>query len=241
MIATLPSSLLALCHSGRRRIRLVHLAVRPASLARIPGVPQWRRRSLEGRSGRGRAVVGAIAFIFGFAIVFVSLGALFGFRGATEGPRARLSIVFGSVTILLGMFFADGGPRGGSTPNDESITCPVSILGAGALGFLFGSDGHRVSVRPRGDPASRDEFGRDRTARFDPRALLLLRTRHPVRRRRVGDRVGVHRLIVATPSPTHDRRIGGVFLIVIGILEVTARGTRSSSGARQLSVGRAIM
>jgi len=47
------------------------------------------------------------------------------------------------------------------------------------------------------------------------------RTRHPVRRRRVGDRVGVHRLIVATPSQRTIGRIGGVFLIVIGILEVT--------------------
>ena len=82
---------------------------------------------------------GFVSFIIGFAIVFVSVGALFGGFGALLRDHERtLSIVFGSVTILLGLFFAGWWPSRWLNRERRIHHVPrVSILGAGALGFLF--------------------------------------------------------------------------------------------------------
>jgi len=129
MIATLPSSLLAALPIAVAAGFVSFIS--PCVLPLLPGYLAFlsgAAGSLEGRSGRGRAVVGAIAFIFGFAIVFVSLGALFGGFGALLKDHERgLSIVFGS------------------------ITCPGSRFSEPVRwAFCSRSDGHRVSVRPSG-------------------------------------------------------------------------------------------
>src|SRR3984957_11635512 len=112
MIATLPSSLIAALPIAVAA-GFVSFAS-PCVLPLLPGslpFPSGAPGSVEGRSGRGRAVIGAVAFIVGFAIVFVSIGALFGGFGASLRDHERpLSIVFGVVTILLGMFFAGWWP-----------------------------------------------------------------------------------------------------------------------------------
>jgi cytochrome c-type biogenesis protein len=116
--------------------------VSPCVLPLLPGYLAFlsgAAGSLEGRAGRGRAVIGAIAFIIGFAIVFVSLGALFGgFGSLLRDDQRTLSIVFGSITILLGMFFAGWWPSSWLNRDQRIHHLPrASILGAGALGFLF--------------------------------------------------------------------------------------------------------
>jgi cytochrome c-type biogenesis protein len=95
--------------------------------------------TLEGRSGRGRAVIGSIAFILGFAFVFVSVGALFGGLGASLKDHERLlGVVFGAVTILLGMFFAGWWPSTMLNRERRIHYLPrATIVGAGALGFFF--------------------------------------------------------------------------------------------------------
>ena len=140
MIATLPSSLIvdlpiAVAAGFVSFISPCVLPLLPGYLAFLSGAAG----SLEGRSGRGRAVVGAVAFIIGFAIVFVSLGALFGGFGALlRDDQRTLSIVFGAVTIALGMFFAGWWPSSFLNRERRIHHLPrVSILGAGALGFLF--------------------------------------------------------------------------------------------------------
>jgi cytochrome c-type biogenesis protein len=140
MIATLPSSLLAALPVAVAA-GFVSFAS-PCVLPLLPGYLAFlggAAGSLEGRSGRGRAVVGAVAFIVGFAIVFVSLGALFGgFGDLLRDDQRVLSIVFGSVTILLGMFFAGWWPSSLLNREQRIHHLPrASILGAGALGFLF--------------------------------------------------------------------------------------------------------
>src|SRR5579863_9912929 len=108
MIATLPSSLLAALPIAVAAGFVSFIS--PCVLPLLPGYLAFlsgAAGSLEGRSGRGRAVLGSISFIVGFAIVFVSLGALFGGFGAMlKDHEQELSIVFGTVTILLGLFFA---------------------------------------------------------------------------------------------------------------------------------------
>jgi cytochrome c-type biogenesis protein len=94
---------------------------------------------IEGRSGRGRAFVGSLAFVLGFALVFVSFGALFGGLGGQLKTHERLlQEIFGVVTIALGLFFAGWWPSKWLQRERRVQHVPrVSILGAGALGFIF--------------------------------------------------------------------------------------------------------
>jgi cytochrome c-type biogenesis protein len=140
MIATLPSSLLAALPIAVAAGFVSFIS--PCVLPLLPGYLAFlggAAGSLEGRSGRGRAVVGSVAFILGFAIVFVSLGALFGGLGASLKDHQRgLAIVFGAVTILLGMFFAGWWPSRFLNRERRIHYLPrASIIGAGALGFFF--------------------------------------------------------------------------------------------------------
>lgn len=91
------------------------------------------------RSGRGRAVLGSIAFILGFAFVFVSLGALFGAFGTTLKSHDRIfEIIFGALTVGLGLFFAGWWPSSWLQRDRRIHHLPrASIMGAGLLGFTF--------------------------------------------------------------------------------------------------------
>jgi cytochrome c-type biogenesis protein len=95
---------------------------------------------LEGRAGRGRAFIGSIAFIAGFTLVFVSFGALFGDFGQRLNAHQRvLEIVFGVITIGLGLFFAGLWPSSWLNRERRIHHLPrASIVGAAALGFTFG-------------------------------------------------------------------------------------------------------
>ncbi len=140
MIATLPSSLLAALPIAVAAGFVSFIS--PCVLPLLPGYLAFlsgAAGSLEGRSGRGRAVLGSISFIIGFAIVFVSVGALFGGFGHLLRDHDRtLSIVFGTATIFLGLFFAGWWPSRWLNRERRIHHLPrVSILGAGALGFLF--------------------------------------------------------------------------------------------------------
>ncbi len=116
--------------------------VSPCVLPLLPGYLAFLSGSTGaagGRSGRGRAVLGALAFVVGFAVVFVSFGALFGGLGSTLKTHQRLlEIVFGVVTVLLGLFFAGWWPSSWLGRERRVHRLPrVSVLGAAMLGFLF--------------------------------------------------------------------------------------------------------
>lgn len=117
--------------------------VSPCVLPLLPGYVAFLSGAagrLEGRSGRGRAFVGSLAFVLGFTLVFVSVGALFGGLGATLKTHERvLEEVGGVVTIGLGFFFAGWWPSKLLQRERRIHWLPrASILGAGALGFTFG-------------------------------------------------------------------------------------------------------
>lgn len=116
--------------------------VSPCVLPLLPGYLAFlsgATGSIEGRSGRGRAVLGSLAFIFGFAVVFVSFGAAFGGLGSSLRTHQRtLEIAFGVVTMLLGLFFAGWWPSTWLQRDRRVHRLPrVSIVGAAMLGFLF--------------------------------------------------------------------------------------------------------
>jgi cytochrome c-type biogenesis protein len=165
-----------------------------------------------------------VAFIIGFAVVFVSLGALFGGFGALLRDDERiLSVVFGVITILLGMFFGGWWPSSWLNRERRIHYLPrASILGAGALGFLFAL-GWTPCIGPTlGAIIGLEENSGATALRGSILAFFYC----------LG--LGIPFIVAALATEwvstasswlrRHQRaigRIGGLLLIVIGILEVT--------------------
>ena len=140
MIASLPASLLA-AFPLAFAAGLVSF-VSPCVLPLLPGYLAFLGGSasrLDGRSARGRTLLGSLAFILGFSAVFVSFGALFGQFGDTLKAHQRpLEIVFGLVTIVLGFFFAGWWPSSWLQRERRVHFLPrASVLGAALLGIFF--------------------------------------------------------------------------------------------------------
>ena len=140
MIASLPASLLA-AFPLAFAAGLVSF-VSPCVLPLLPGYLAFLGGSasrVEGRSARGRTLLGSLAFILGFSAIFVSFGALFGQFGDTLKAHQRpLEIVFGLVTIVLGFFFAGWWPSSWLQRERRVHFLPrASVLGAALLGIFF--------------------------------------------------------------------------------------------------------
>ncbi len=92
----------------------------------------------EAEVRRGRMLLGSVLFVLGFAVVFVTIGALSGAVGDwLIDYRRTITVVLGSLTIVLGLVFA------GLVPflQREWRVHAVPAVGLGAaplLGFLFG-------------------------------------------------------------------------------------------------------
>ncbi len=140
MIATLPSSLLAAIPVA---IAAGFVSfVSPCVLPLLPGYLGFLSGSLGTVSVRrpGRTVLGAMAFILGFTLVFVSYGALFGELGNTlKTDQRTISIIFGVVTIVMGMLFAGWLPSAWLLRERRVHFLPsATVFGALLLGFFFG-------------------------------------------------------------------------------------------------------
>lgn len=93
------------------------------------------------RPHRVRVLLGALAFVGGFSIVYMSLGTVFGgFGEALRSDTRGLEIGLGSFTILLGLLFAGVLPRASLWQRELKVHWlpPATIAGAAALGVLFG-------------------------------------------------------------------------------------------------------
>ena len=202
--------------------------VSPCVLPLLPGYVALLTGStgrIEGPAGRGRALIGSIAFILGFAIVFVSFGALFGDFGAHLKAHERvLEIVFGVVTIGLGLFFSGLWPSSWLSRERRIHHVPrASVLGAGALGFTFGL-GWTPCIGPT--LASilflEDILGRsDRASRIDPRVLLCAGLGLPF----IAAALATEWMATASKWLRRHARviglIGGLLLVGIGVCEIT--------------------
>ncbi len=139
MIAALPSSLVAAFPLAFAAGLLSFIS--PCVLPLLPGYVAFLGGAVgaSGARSRGRALRGSLAFVAGFAVVFVSFGALFGGLGATLRNHQRgLEIGFGAITILMGLFFAQWWP--GSWLQRERRVHHVpraTVAGAGLLGVTF--------------------------------------------------------------------------------------------------------
>lgn len=78
----------------------------PCVLPLVPGYLSYAAGMTDVKA-KGRVALGAILFTFGFTILFISYGALFGSLGAKINSHARIiSIVLGLLTIAMGFVFA---------------------------------------------------------------------------------------------------------------------------------------
>lgn len=113
----------------------------PCVLPLVPGYLSY----VTGLSGadlesakKGRMVTGALLFVAGFALVFVSAGALFGALGAFLGEYDDVIIrVLGVVTIVLGLAFVGLVPFLQRDFRIHNVPA-VGIGAAPLLGVLFG-------------------------------------------------------------------------------------------------------
>jgi cytochrome c-type biogenesis protein len=96
---------------------------------------------MAGGRKRLRVVLGALLFIAGFSVVFVSAGALFGAAGRFFGEQATvITRVLGGVTILLGLAFMGALQRIPFFSKELKFHAlpATGLAGAPLLGVLFG-------------------------------------------------------------------------------------------------------
>jgi cytochrome c-type biogenesis protein len=171
-------------------------------------------------ANRGKVFLGSILFVLGFSVVFISFGAIFGGLGnQLVANEDLISRVLGVITILLGFIFLGKFPF--APTFRPTIKTTGGLVGAPLLGILFGV-GWTPCIGPSLAAVQTLAFQESSAVRgallslgycfglglpFIATGLFLDRTekmrKYLVKR---GDLIS---------------KIGGVFLIVIGLLEVT--------------------
>lgn len=186
----------------------------------LPLVPGYLSFAAGFSANRGKVFLGSILFVAGFSAVFISYGAIFGGLGNQLAAHEKIiSRFLGVLTIFLGLLFLGKFPMALSVRPRMKTT--GGLIGAPLLGFLFGV-GWTPCIGPALAAVQTLAFQESSALRgailsfgyciglglpFIGSGLFLDRTqklrKFLVRR---GDLIS---------------KIGGVFLIVIGLLQVT--------------------
>jgi len=108
----------------------------PCVLPLVPGYLAYSAGMTDVKN-KGRTALGALLFVLGFSLLFISYGALFGSLGAKIVTGSRwISIVLGLLTIFMGIVFLFNQKFYRSFKPQWKIK--AGLLGAPVLGFLFG-------------------------------------------------------------------------------------------------------
>ena len=103
----------------------------------LPLVPGYLSFAAGFSVSRGKVFIGSLFFVLGFSAVFVSYGALFGGLGNQLSANEEIiSSVLGLVTIFLGFIFYGRFPF--SPTIRPKMRTTGGLLGAPLLGVLFG-------------------------------------------------------------------------------------------------------
>jgi cytochrome c-type biogenesis protein len=103
----------------------------------LPLVPGYLSFAAGFSVNRGKVLLGSFLFVLGFSAVFVSFGAIFGGLGNTLSAHEELiSRILGVVTIFLGFIFYGRFPF--SPIIRPKMRTTGGLLGAPLLGVLFG-------------------------------------------------------------------------------------------------------
>ena len=199
----------------------------------LPLVPGYLSFAAGFSASRGKVFLGSILFVLGFSTVFVSFGAIFGGLGnqlvANEG---LISKILGVVTIFLGFVFLGKFPFAPTFRPTMKTT--GGLIGAPILGFLFGV-GWTPCIGPALAAVQTLAFQESSAARG---AILS-----------VGYCFGLGLPFIAS-GVFLDRseklrkylvkrgdlitKIGGIFLIVLGLLQVTGLWGQLMNSMRSL-------
>ena len=103
----------------------------------LPLVPGYLSYAAGFSQAKGRVLLGSSLFVLGFSVLFVSYGALFGGLGARIAVHEEIiTRVLGIFTIGLGVIFAGAFPM--MPTLRPRISTTGGLIGAPILGFLFG-------------------------------------------------------------------------------------------------------
>jgi len=103
----------------------------------LPLVPGYLSYAAGFSQAKGRVLLGSSLFVLGFSVLFVSYGALFGGLGARIAVHEEIiTRVLGVFTIGLGVIFAGAFPM--MPTLRPRISTTGGLIGAPILGFLFG-------------------------------------------------------------------------------------------------------
>ena len=103
----------------------------------LPLVPGYVAFAAGFSKSRGRIFLGSLLFVFGFSVLFISYGALFGQLGAEISSKEEMiTRVLGLLTIVMGVIFLGAFPLMPTVK--PRISTQGGLIGAPLLGFLFG-------------------------------------------------------------------------------------------------------
>jgi cytochrome c-type biogenesis protein len=191
----------------------------PCVLPLVPGYLSYVSGMTEVRS-KGRAALGSLLFVLGFSVLFISYGVLFGSIGSRVSSNSRLvSVILGLLTIAMGTVFLFNQKFYRSFKPVWKVR--AGLAGAPILGFLFG-----VGWTPCIGPT----LGAVQTLSFQESSAL----RGAILSFAYCLGLGIPFILVGIFFDKSNRLrkfisrhgnyltlIGGIFLILIGILQVT--------------------
>ena len=207
-----------------------------ASPCVIPLVPGYLTYAAGFSKNRGKLLIGSLLFVLGFTALFVAYGALFGTLGNTISANQRIiSTVLGLFTIIMGLIFMGRINLMRSFKFNKSANS--GLLGAPILGFLFG-----LGWTPCIGPAlaavqtlAIDSASATRGAVLSAAYCIGLGTPFILSGLYLYKSERMRKFLAVNGD--RISKIGGIFLIVIGLLQITGTWNHLMNSLRGLISG----
>ena len=199
----------------------------------LPLVPGYLSFAAGFSANRGKVFLGSLLFVLGFSIVFISYGAVFGGLGnQLSAHEDVISRVLGVLTIFLGFLFLGKFPMAPTFRPQMKTT--GGLIGAPVLGFLFGI-GWTPCIGPALAAVQTLAFQESSAVRG---AVLSFGYSLGLGLPFIASGVFLDRSQRLRKFLVHRgdliSKIGGVFLIVIGLLQVTGAWGQIMNSIRAL-------
>lgn len=191
-----------------------------ASPCVIPLVPGYLTYAAGFSKNRGKLLMGSLLFVLGFTALFIVYGALFGTLGNTISANQRtISTVLGIFTIFMGLIFMGRIKMMRSFKFNKFANS--GLIGAPILGFLFG-----LGWTPCIGPAlaavqtlAIDSASATRGAVLSAAYCIGLGSPFILSGLYLDKSESMRKFLAVNGD--RISKIGGIFLIVIGILQIT--------------------
>ncbi len=191
-----------------------------ASPCVIPLVPGYLTYAAGFSKNRGKLLMGSLLFVLGFTALFIIYGALFGTLGNTISANQRtISTVLGIFTIFMGLIFMGRIKMMRSFKFNK--VAESGLIGAPILGFLFG-----LGWTPCIGPAlaavqtlAIDSASATRGAVLSAAYCIGLGSPFILSGLYLDKSESMRKFLAVNGD--RISKIGGIFLIVIGILQIT--------------------